>query len=315
MKNTSHGKSIMLADIAARLHGDRNGPWINVAGPGHSNADRSLGILFDPNAPDRFRIRSLADDDPQECRAHVKKLLAAIDPGFAVGQIDVVVLGAAAGAQQKTAPALKMWDDAKPIKGTPAETYLNGRGCPVTADKAQTDVLRFSAAGPFGPRAVVPTMIALMVDAVTGMPTGIHRTALRDDGKGKREVPDGGPSRKMLGRAKGSVVRLGHAAPRMGIAEGIETAMSASSIFKVPVWSALSANGVADFPIVNGIQFLSILADHDEAGISAARECARRYKKAGIEVEVRCPPKQGTDWNDYIREIASGCDHKEADGE
>lgn len=172
--------------------------------------------------------------------------------------------------------------------------------------------LGFHAICPFG-QDRFPALLALVTNAVTGEPIGVHRTALRSDGLGKQEMPDGGASKRMLGSSKGGVVRLQPGGPSLGIAEGIETALSASEIFKMPVWAALSANGIADFPVIPGVKFLRILADHDAAGLSAARKCKRRYKKAGIEAEVRYPPKFGDDWNDHPQqEINDGFDyHKE----
>ena len=121
----------------------------------------------------------------------------------------------------------------------------------------------------------------------------------------------------ILGRAKGAAVMLGDIKDgSLGIAEGIETALSAAQIFNMPVWAVLSANGMADIPIVPGVKFLKIFADHDAAGISAARECKRRYKKAGIEVEVRYPLTFGDDWNDHAtKEASHGNHHKENEAE
>jgi putative DNA primase/helicase len=102
-----------------------------------------------------------------------------------------------------------------------------------------------------------PAMVALMRDVITGEPTGVHRTALMDDGSSKRIMPDDMPAKRMLGRAKGAVVMLHHAAPRMGIAEGIETALSAQKLFDMPVWACLSDGGIAGFPIINCLEHLT----------------------------------------------------------
>ena len=177
-------------------------------------------------------------------------------------------------------------------------------------------MLRFHPLCPFGGDRV-PAMVVRMGDAVTGAPMGVHRTALAEDGLTKRVMSDGRPCRMMMGRAKRAVVRLGDINyGSLGIAEGIETALSAAQIFKTPVWAVLSANGMAGFPIVAGVKSLRISADHDAAGISAARECKRRTKKAGIEVEVRYPLTFGDDWNDHARKEAShGNHHKENEAE
>jgi putative DNA primase/helicase len=143
-------------------------------------------------------------------------------------------------------------------------------------------------------------MIALCRDLLTNMPRGILRTALSDDGSGKRQMPDGIKQKLALGSSKRVAVMLDPAAKYIGIGEGIETSLSANKIFNVPVWSALSAGGIAAFPIIPSIKHLTIFADYDVVGVQAARKCYYRFKKAGIEVEVRCPPNFDTDWNDYL---------------
>src|SRR4051794_39438886 len=65
-----------IDELAALLKGSVNRQWINVHGPGHSSSDRSLGVRFDPAAPDGFWTNSFADDDPETCRIHIKKLFA-----------------------------------------------------------------------------------------------------------------------------------------------------------------------------------------------------------------------------------------------
>ena len=148
-------------------------------------------------------------------------------------------------------------------------------------------------------------MVALIRDVISGEPRGVHRTALMDDGSGKRIMPDGQSAKMMMGTAKGAAVMFGRSNSRMGIAEGIETALSAQKIFAMPVWACLSTGGIAGFPIINGLEHLTIFADHDRAGIRAAVACARQYQKNSIEVEVRYPTSLGDDWNSYLlREAA-----------
>jgi putative DNA primase/helicase len=153
--------------------------------------------------------------------------------------------------------------------------------------------------------ATVPAMVSMMRDAITGQQTGIHRTALADDGSAKRTMPDGMPAKMMLGPAKGAVVMLSNSAPDMGIAEGIETALSAQKIFGMPVWACMSAPGIAGLPALPGLRHLTIFADHDEAGLKAAKTCALRYQEKGIDAEVRYPDEAGEDWNSFLlKEIA-----------
>ena len=101
-----------LNELAKLLHGDWNGDWLNISGPGHKKKDRSLGILFNPKAPDGFRVHSLAGDDPVECRQHVKELLQKIaDGGLLAIECDVSKDEDLA-MQKKIALALSIWEEA-----------------------------------------------------------------------------------------------------------------------------------------------------------------------------------------------------------
>jgi len=188
------------------------------------------------------------------------------------------------------------------MKHPPHEIYFASRAISASWIKKHADTLRFHPNCPCR-NYRFPAVVALIRNVITSEPTGIHRIFLRDDGTGKREMPDDMSPKQMLGRAKDGAVMLGGIANgHLGIAEGVETALSAAQIFKVTTWAALSAGGIADFPILPSVKFLRIFADHDQAGISAARKCRRRYKAAGIEVEVRYPPTSGTDWNCFLTE-------------
>jgi putative DNA primase/helicase len=290
-----------LDDVAKAVGGTRNGRWIRIAGPGHRKRDDSLGFRLDPAAPDGFRINSFAEDDRAECRAHVKQLLATVsEGGLSPPGVDQKS-DSESSQTARIAMAMTLWDQARASEGTLVETYLRARRCELPPNAGSA--LRFHPECPFGPGRRVPAMIALMRDVVTNVPRGILRTALSNDGSGKREMPDGMKTKMMLGSSKRVAVVLDPAAKCMGIGEGIETSLSANKIFNVPVWSALSAGGIAAFPVIASVKHLTVFADHDEAGIQAARKCYCRYKKAGIEVEVRCPPNVGTDWNDYLTEV------------
>lgn len=295
-------KAMTLRDIAHALGGTLNRGWINVRGPGHSSTDRSLGIKLDPNAPDGFRLHSLAGDDPIQCRQHVKKLLQSIADGSTTeNEIEVESASTEDLSCHKLAAAMEVWRGTKPPRDTIVEKYLARRGCQLTATMIQMDSVRFHEACPFG-RYRLPAMVALIRDVITAEPRGIHRTALNDDGSSKRPMPNGMSSRMVLGALKGGVIMFGIGSLQLGIAEGIETALSAQQLFRLPVWAAISAAGIAVFPTIHGLNHLTIFGDADIAGRKAAEQCARRYEKAGIEGEIRYPPIVGSDWNDYLME-------------
>ena len=191
--------------------------------------------------------------------------------------------------------ARRIWTSAVDPIGSPVETYLRSRG--VSLPDAPT--IRFH---PHCPRTggALPAMVAVMVDPITGEPCGVHRTFLQPDGSGKALVDK---PKMMLGSA--GVVRLADPISEgVGLAEGIETALSAIQVIAWgPVWAAGSRGGVERFPVLPG-RFLTIFADGDAPGLAAARVCAKRWATAGHEASIWAAP-QDQDWNDAVRSLAA----------
>jgi putative DNA primase/helicase len=286
-------------ELAKALGGSFNGQWFNIRGPGPSCEDKSLGFRFDPQEPDGIRIFSFAGDDPDVCRQHIiNKLSSLSEQGWSVAQQDVHE--GVDRADANAAKAFLIWDAALGAVGTPVEKYLATRGCLPDSLDLMTDAVRFHPNCPMRME-TVPAMVSMMRDINTGQPTGIHRTALADDGATKRTMPNGLPAKMMMGRAKGAAVMLSNSAPIMGIAEGIETALRAHKIFGMPVWACMSASGIAGFPALHDLNHLTIFADHDKTGIFAARKCAARLFKAGIKGVMKYPSSLGDDWNCYLQ--------------
>jgi putative DNA primase/helicase len=192
--------------------------------------------------------------------------------------------------------ARRTWREAVPATGTLVETYLASRGLTLPADAP----IRFHPACPRGAERL-PAMVALMTDPATGGPCGVHRTLLRADGGGKAD----GTAKMMLGNA--GVIRLvpdEDVTLGLGVAEGIETALSVMKGFGWrPVWAATSAGGIRAFPVLPGVECLTVFADPEEAGMAAAEACADRWQAAGREARI-CHPPAG-DFNDLVREVAA----------
>ena len=70
----------------------------------------------------------------------------------------------------------------------------------------------------------------------------------------------------------------------LGICEGIEDGLAILVSGWAPVWAATNAGGVERFPVLPGIEALTIFHDKDEAGTRAAELCAQRWASAGREV-------------------------------
>lgn len=129
----------------------------------------------------------------------------------------------------------------------------------------------------------------------------LHMTFLDAEGN-KAKVPQ---VRKLAPRAvpRGGAVRLANSADTMGIAEGIETALSASVLNDVPVWSALSSGQLVNWEPPDTARNIIIFGDRDPGfgGQAAAYALAHKLKTNGRRVEVRIPDLDGTDWNDVLQ--------------
>jgi hypothetical protein len=75
----------------------------------------------------------------------------------------------------------------------------------------------------------------------------------------------------------------------LGICEGIEDGLAILFSGWRPIWVATSAGAIAKFPVLPAIESLTIFADADAAGTSAAHTCALTWGSAGREVVVEDP--------------------------
>jgi hypothetical protein len=196
---------------------------------------------------------------------------------------------------------LELWRAAAPIAGTLAETYLRSRGLDFSDPRA----LRFHPHCPFGPGVTHPCMVALFRSVVTNEPVGIHRTAIDPVG---RKI-----DRMTLGRIGAAAIKLSadeKVEQGLTIGEGIETTIAGMMLGFRPAWAVGFAGGIRAFPVLGGIDCLTILVDHDapdrngrQAGLQAAQECSERWTGAGREVQRVIPRRQGDDMADLAKEV------------
>jgi putative DNA primase/helicase len=186
----------------------------------------------------------------------------------------------------------RMWKRAKPIEqGSAVAKYLLGRcsirGCyPLQLRELDNGM---------------PEMIAMVSDCL-GEPITLHRTFLTPEGTKAEGV--GRAARKLMpGSLPESVaIRLsygGEYVPKiLGVAEGIETALSVRQLFSIQCWSLINSVMMAKWSPPDGIEKVIIFGDNDKnfAGQAAAYKLANRLS-GKLEVEVRLPDQVG-DWND-----------------
>jgi putative DNA primase/helicase len=294
--------------IAVALGGDVVGPSrILAPGPGHSPSDRSMSVLISPSAPDGFVVSSFTTDDWRACRDHVRGLLGLGDqqPATRILGRRPLASSVADAAARRARHAAELWEESVPLGNTIGEIYLRHRGLAIETDVHDDRSLRFHPRCPFrlitGEILRLPAVVAAMVDIYTNEFRGVHRTAVAANGNGKADATSLGNPKKMLGPAAGACVKLSQdedVSLGLHIAEGIETALACMAMGFRPMWVALSASGIAKFPVLAGIEALTVFTDHDATGMAAAAECASRWDGAGKDVTRIIPALEGTDFAD-----------------
>jgi hypothetical protein len=202
--------------------------------------------------------------------------------------------------------AMRLWDAARPIAGTPAIKYLRDvRGINVEALPPDLEqVLRFHPRCPFESRTTHPCLLALFRDVESDAPAGIHRIALTP-----KTLAGGKVERRMLGCWPAArAIKLWPTASQLFIGEGIETTVAAATRMQFrgqamqPAWAAGSRGNIARLPVLPGVEQLVILVDSDPEGEAAAEACRQTWCAAGRNVVRLRPIRSGTDFNDLVLE-------------
>lgn len=195
----------------------------------------------------------------------------------------------------------EIWSNSQPIaKEDLVDRYLANRNL---EEPTYPGTLRFAPALRDGEGGVRPAMIAAV--GIYGAPrfVSIHRTFLKPDGSGKAEMAS--PRKLTPGELPdGACVSLSeYTSGVLGIAEGIETAMAASIMYEMPVWSALNSTLLKKWVPPDGCEDVVIFADNDlnHAGQAAAYELAHRLSAKGTTAQVMLPEEPGTDFADVYQ--------------
>ncbi len=211
----------------------------------------------------------------------------------------------------------KVWDKCLPYSFEscgPMRKYFHRRGLFFdTAIIRQTDSLRYHPNLDYfeGEKKIgqFPAMVCAIRD-VNGKLITLHRTYLTGGGR-KAYVQD---VKKMMPVPKGLTL-TGAAIPLgeptggvLGVAEGLETALSVFRITKIPTWSTVNAHMMENFEAPPSVKTVLIWADKDlsHTGEISANILAKRLEAQGIRVFVISPhdpipyKAKGVDWNDVL---------------
>jgi putative DNA primase/helicase len=200
--------------------------------------------------------------------------------------------------EERSAAALAIWQSTVSAVATPVETYLSARGLNLSLPPS----LRFHRGLRHPSGGLWPCMVALVMRGADNTPLAIHRTFLARDGGGKAPVD---PAKMMLGPCRGGAVRLSQPGDLLMVGEGIETCLAAMQATGHPTWAALSTSGMRALNLPGPVSEVIVLADGDDPGEAAARDCALRWMRQGRRVRIARPPR-GMDFNDVLLGHAPG---------
>jgi putative DNA primase/helicase len=211
--------------------------------------------------------------------------------------------------ERRRAALRRVWGEARPITaGDPVHTYLHQReiSLPLVALPL---VLRYHphliyrhADG----RCTYHAAMVARVDNPSGCAVTLHRTYLTSDGrKAAVDTVKKLMSPAIAGATRGGAIRLYQAGDTLAVAEGIETALAVHLATGLPVWAATCAGGMARLVVPPEVHLVVICADHDAAGLAAARALARRLLGKQRRVKILTPDKPGADWAD-LQEVGHG---------
>lgn len=215
--------------------------------------------------------------------------------------------------------ATAIWNASIPVRETLAEKYLNSRGIPTADIFRGIGGLRFNPSLPYPNKRNYPALVC-RVDDMSGALCAIWRIFLREDGR-KADVPD---AKLGLGPAGGGAVRIGGNGPKIGLAEGVESALGAWNLIgrKYPIWAGLSTSGLIGIELPLGVGEVICFPDGDASmrrkdgeyipAVPAGRKAALALKERLISEGLRCTiasePSAGKDycdlWNEHARETA-----------
>jgi putative DNA primase/helicase len=257
--------------------------WLGP-GPGHSRRDRSLSVRVTEDG--QTLVHSFAGDTLRVCREYLglqRDVALALPPRSKEAEV-----------KEPDARALSIWRKARPI-GEIVAAYFQSRGVTIPVPPSLRQGVGLAIGG-----TPTPTLVAA-VSRPDGRIIAVQQLRLTWKGcKAPASV-----QRVTTGRLWDGAVRLAAADEALGLAGGVETALSAMQLSGVPTWATLGAERLSLTFVPPRVRELHVFADADQAGERAAVRAAERHVRRGLTVHIRCPPEGSADWNDVLRNSAS----------
>ncbi len=217
--------------------------------------------------------------------------------------------------EQRRNGAFRIWLGARAdVLGTPVDTYLLGRGIPLSEFARQPRAIRFHPALWHAKSGRAwPAMVTAICGA-DGRFAAVHRTWLeaREGNVGKAPVE---PAKAVLGDFRGAMIRLWRGASRrpfremapeevLDLVEGIEDGLSVAwAAPECRVCAAVSLSNLAHLALPPSCRRVRLWRQNDTkaAAIGAFDRAARAHLEAGREVLIAHVDPAVKDVNDLLR--------------
>jgi putative DNA primase/helicase len=190
--------------------------------------------------------------------------------------------------------AMRLWVASRPITGTIAEDYLHARGLSGPFPRA----LRFNPTTVLGSgkaKRIMPAMIAAFENDLGVV--AVQRTFL--DPLNLLHKPMLKP-KVSLGLLGTSAIRLAPATDELGLAEGIEDALTAMEWFGTPTWALGGVERLAFVDIPERVRRVIVYSDRGRAAERLLNKAHEHLTSNNRELITRVPELHN-DWNDAWR--------------
>jgi DNA primase len=219
-------------------------------------------------------VRQLHQADFREAAA---MLAAGEMPSVSLPPID----GPERSKGERVEEARVIWRAASPASGTLAETYLRYRGL----DLPIPETIRFARL-PYGARGPLHPCLVAVITGPDNRLSGIQRTYLAADGRGKANVEK---PKLSLGRISGGAIRLAPAANELMVCEGLEDGLTLQQQHGRATWVAAGAGNMHKMAFPPLVSRVTIGGDNDETGRAGAERARKAFVVQRIAARVIFP--------------------------
>jgi hypothetical protein len=206
----------------------------------------------------------------------------------------------------RIATAQRIWGLGQPLGRSAAAHYLRRRG--ITRALPGPDAARYIAEAPtaaYAAQSRTRPALALGIVGPDGVLTAVELTYLTPAGQRASDLK---LSRKTVGVVPpASAVRIDPPGPKLLVAEGFLTTLSASEWFGLPAWALLSTSNLRGWSPPAGVEAVLIAGDRGPDGEASALRLAVRLEAQGVAAEAVFPSEPHGDWNEaaVARQAAS----------